>query len=478
MCFAIIAGRLATTDGSVLFGHNEQNFGRNLINYKKVPRQSFAGTAGLKISSGGYFSFSGETYSYLWAESPGLEFSDNCFNEFGVAVAGNGCPSKEDDLAVVTKRGDIIEGGIGYLLPQMIARLSRTAREGVEVAARLIERFGYTGSGRTLIIADAEEAWVLTIVRGKHYLACRVPDDKVVVVPNTYITNQEIAWHDPHQTKSSAGLIEYAIRRGWYDPGCGRPFSFSRAFSAPAKPNTLRFAHGIDSRQWYVQSLLTGQEVAFPPPDNLPFGVVPQHKLDVNAVMSLLRSHLEQVQDEQQQDQYQGLPHRGESKIDDSYWRMACNIATQESSVFQLRNTMPAAIGCLAWRALAVPCLSVYTPWYCGIKDTPYRHRVEIADHYCPSPEIYQDSKMAFWSFYNLAQFCDRKGAAAARLVKRLYADIEQKQFIWQQPQEELFLRIWPDNKELCLSLLTEYCAERAAAAELKALQLLGSWQQ
>ena len=470
MCFAIIAGKLATDDGSVIFGHNEQNFGRKVVNYTRVNRKSYANSQGIRLSNGAVYKFNGETYSYLWVESPGLEFSDNCFNEYGVAVAGNGCATKEDEIDVVKQRGDIVDGGVGYMLPQLVAMLAKTAKEGVLVAADIIKQFGYTGTGRTLTIADKNEAWVMSIVRGKHYIANRVPDDRVVVVPNTHIINHEIHLNDPSKTIYSEGLVEYAISRGWHSEK--EQFNFAKAYSAKANTETLRYKYAVDSRQWYVQSLITGLKPQYPP-EALPFAVEPKQLVSVKWAMSLLRSHLENIPE--LTDFSDGAPHRYEADIDHCEVRMACNIATQESSVFQLRSELPTEIACLAWRALSVPCLSVYTPWYSGVLQIPERHHMDISpeQHYNPPAEIYKNENMAFWSFYNLAWYADALPKANQQKIKAKFSEIEDLQFLMQEPLEKMFTKLYNESKELCLKMITEYSAERAAIAEITAKQLL-----
>ena len=37
-CFSVLAGKNATTDGSVMFAHNEDDWGDRMVNFYKVPR--------------------------------------------------------------------------------------------------------------------------------------------------------------------------------------------------------------------------------------------------------------------------------------------------------------------------------------------------------------------------------------------------------------------------------------------------------
>ena len=58
------------------------------------------------------------------------------------------------------------------------------------IVAELVERFGYVHSGRTYVIADPREAWLFAVVRGRRWVARRVPDDRVVVLPNVHIIEE------------------------------------------------------------------------------------------------------------------------------------------------------------------------------------------------------------------------------------------------------------------------------------------------
>jgi len=62
------------------------------------------------------------------------------------------------------------------MLRRIMAEKARSAREAVQLAGQLVETYGYRGSGRTYSIADKNEAWMLAVIKGRHWLARRVPD--------------------------------------------------------------------------------------------------------------------------------------------------------------------------------------------------------------------------------------------------------------------------------------------------------------
>ena len=147
---------------------------------------------------------------YIWCEFPGMEVSDVLMNQFGVSIASNGCPSRED-------KGEFTGEGVLYEVRMAVAKYARTAREAVSVIGSMVETFGYKGSGRSYIVADPSEGWVVSVVKGKHWVAQRVPDDKVMTIPNYYVI-QDIDLDDEVNFAGSEDIVEYAISRGWYDP--------------------------------------------------------------------------------------------------------------------------------------------------------------------------------------------------------------------------------------------------------------------
>jgi dipeptidase len=187
--FTIVAGKGATEDGSVIVAHNEDNKGKQFfVNVHKIPAKPKVRLTG-----------------FLWVEVPGVEFGDSFMNEHGVVITSNSCRSRED-------RPMISNGGIGPKLRRLVAEQATSARHAVEIAGRLIEKYGYLSSGRSYAIADASEAWLLQVVKGKHWIAKRVPDDQVAVISNRY-TIDTIDLKDKDNYRGSAGIIDYAVKR-------------------------------------------------------------------------------------------------------------------------------------------------------------------------------------------------------------------------------------------------------------------------
>ena len=110
-CFAVVVGKKASSDGSILIGHNEQNRGRRIVNYRYVPRLKFPPGIKIKLKNGGTLEEVPQTFAFIWQENPGVEFGDSYFNEWGVVIVSDACPSREDSYEELVKRGEIRDGG-------------------------------------------------------------------------------------------------------------------------------------------------------------------------------------------------------------------------------------------------------------------------------------------------------------------------------------------------------------------------------
>ncbi len=202
-CFSIVVGKKASTDGYVIMAHNEDDTPPQIVHHLKVPRKRHARGEKVTLRNGGRLDQVAQTWGYIWSEMPGMLFSDSYINEWGVGVTSDNCPSRED-------RAEITDGGIGYMLRRLVAERAKTARQGVLLAGKLVERFGYIDSGRTYIICDPQEGWLFCVVNGKHWLAQRVADDKIAMVANTY-TVRQVDLSDTDNILASDDIIEYMI---------------------------------------------------------------------------------------------------------------------------------------------------------------------------------------------------------------------------------------------------------------------------
>ena len=314
-CFSIIAGRDATVDGSVLMAHNEDDSGEQMLNVYVVPA-------------------SDKNLRYIWCEFPGMEVADVFMNQFGVSIASNGCPSRED-------KGEFTGKGVLYEVRSAVAKYAHTAREAVAIIGSLVETFGYKGSGRSYIVADPVEGWVVSVVKGKHWVAQRVPDDQVMTIPNYYVIGA-VDLEDEENFAGCEDLVEYARERGWYDPEKDGEFNFARAYaSEKSVKSENNISRHREAWMYFFGSERPGE-----------FSTVPMKKVSMRDMMNVLALHEDPTP---------------EGHLVNSI----CNDHTILSSIFQLRGSMGFDKGCVMWNAMGHPCCEVYVPWYAGITQAP-----------------------------------------------------------------------------------------------------------
>jgi len=438
-CFSIVAGKDASVDGYVIMAHNEDDTIPQIVNHHKIPRRKHSRGEKVKLLNGGRLNQVEQTWAYIWSEMPGMLFSDSYINEWGVSITSDNCPSRED-------KPQITDGGIGYMLRRLVAERAKTAREGVLLAGRLVERFGYIDSGRTYIICDPDEGWLFCVVNGKHWLAKRVPDKQVAMIANTY-TILQVDLSDRDNFLASKDIVKYAVSRGWYKPEKDGPFDFARAYANPRSASSL----SNFGRQWSGLSYVVAKPIPLGP--NLPFSAVPKQKVDVAQIKKILR-------------------HDSDAKILQSLSltentdRSACAIcsgSTQTSFVAQLRRNIPLDIGIVYWTCLAPPRTSFYIPFHFGISDFPagfsskserpsvifYNEKVDCA--------FRADPLQAFWTFSN---FYNKVHGASIKTITRIKTQAEQIEnnaLSLQRPLEETACRLYREDKATAMLILANY---------------------
>jgi dipeptidase len=351
-CYTVAVGRKASADGSVIVAHNEDDSGTIIVNLRKIKPGDSGSVRKVALGRGAEYETDGKTAGFLWIEATTQEFADSFINEYGVLVTSDSCPSKET-------KNDVTGGGIGYMLRRLIAEKARSAREAVTLAGALVESYGYTGSGRTYTIADKNEAWLMAVIRGRHWFAERVPDDEVAVIPNHY-TIRTIDPEDPTRFLGSADIVAYAKANGWYDEARDGAFDFKKAFYRTREADLVR--DGNTLRHWRGLSLLTGKtwEIA----DTYPFSVKPAKPVAPADLMALLRDHYEGTEYDATFNHTTGTPNA-------TRFRTICTRTTINAFVVSLNAAKPEPLSTSGWLAMGKPDTTVFLPIYYAVGALP-----------------------------------------------------------------------------------------------------------
>lgn len=439
-CFVVVAGREATVTGRVALGHNEDNRGELIMRHHYIPSSKGLGGRMLSFEPGAAkIPQVDETFGFFWTETlrpaPGESFADSFVNEKGLAVVSNTCCKSREDAP------DLTDGGIGWGLRRLVAERASTAREAVDVAAELVLRYGYRAPGRSYVFADCREAWVFQVVNGRHYAARRIPDDHVLVNPNHY-SIREMNLQNSEQYLASPGLVEYAIRRGWYQPakeGDYTDFDFAEAYQHPdyimTSMNVARHLFGFTiAAQVPVDIQKYG--------GRMPFSLPPAMAISLPRIYRTLSNHCERPTEGE------GLwtesPHLGggitaTENRHDEYTRI-CNGATRESLLIDLHEDPRRTV---IWSCFGNPCTLLMTPWHLGAEGIPESFcggssAMALSGHFDATEEELIDAVGEAWLVSRtLVDYCDGdyarrsillkpKLAEAQREIRQIHADFEE----------------------------------------------------
>jgi len=454
-CFSIIVGKKASYNGAVLFGHNEDDSGDGILRLWKIPERRY--NEEFKLLYGGK-ERAGESLSLVWIELKEQKVADAFLNQYGVGVASDACPSKI--------KGN--KGGIIYFLRRLVAERAKSARDGIKIAGELIEKHGYP-QGRTLIIVDPNEGWLLHIIGGKHWLAWKVPDDAVATIPNFY-TLKNLDMKNNKNVLSSEDIKEFARRKGFYNfPGNGK-FNFAKVFSAE---EAYKSEYNIN-RQWRAMELLSGRK--WPRKPGLPPYFKPSRKLSPQDLFRILRDHYEGTELDLSNGYTVGSPNMNRT-------RPICYRTTKYSFVMELRVNLPGDIGNLIWFSPSRPDESPYIPIYFGTKqfkdagldNIPESHSKILKRHFYPSPILrLRLSELFYYPFWVLASSVELNYKKRISLVRAKWEEAEHSFFSLQPYIESTALGIYRGKGEKETDdFLTNYVLGTMERVRLETISLI-----
>ena len=217
-CMTFVVGKKASSTGYVIVGHNEDDWPPFEVRHGMVPARDWPAGAVLPATAGcnAKIPQTAHTLRCYWGEvkfQQGDLNADTFFNEKGVFICSDSAGSsteRMDDPTLLT------DGGVRFNLRRMIGERATSARDGVRLLGEIVETYGYAPSARVYTIADKDEAWLVQVVHGRNYVAVRVPDDEIAVMPNLYTVHRLDAWPETDVIVSS-GLVDNARAKGFWD---------------------------------------------------------------------------------------------------------------------------------------------------------------------------------------------------------------------------------------------------------------------
>ncbi len=373
-CTNLIAGKGATTDGSVMMSYSADS--HNLFGFlHHSPAARHPKGAMRKITdwdSGkplGEIPQVAETYNVV-----------GNMNEHQLAI-GESTWGGREELADTTGQSVMDYGSLIYVTLER----ARNAREAIDVMTDLVEKYGYASEGESFTIADKNEVWVMEMIgkgaeKGAVWIAVRIPDNAISGHANEPRI-RKVDLKDKENVRYAKDMIKFARKRGYFT-GKDQDFSFADAF-AEHDPSTRR---GCDARVWsYFRRFNDGADRYFAwvnadSNEPMPLYIIPDRKVSPEGMQDAMRDRFQGTPYDMTQDVGAGpyhVPYRWrpmEYEVDGKKYLMERAIATQQtgwSFVSQSRDWLPDPVGGVFWFGTDDTNTSVYMPLYCGMTEVP-----------------------------------------------------------------------------------------------------------
>lgn len=456
MCFAVIVGKDATVDGSVLLGTNNDwpgTPGHILYAPKKEYEQgnTFILTNGIEIPE------AEETFSYTFtstAYTTGVHDESWLYgvNDNQVAVSMMG--------VYAFKQIESENGLEADDLTRLVLGRGKTARQSIEMLGEIIKTYGFSvssidGAAGSVVlgIADPQEGYWFEISPGGHWVAKRVPDNMISARPNCFGI-QEVDFNDPVNYMWSDNVANFAKEQGWYDDKDGKAFNFFEAYGDDSPINTYgKATDPVNAyRRWRAMNIASGLEL---PIEDLTYEIEPKEKMSARDIMDLLGDSSEGTKYD-----LSTAPEAGTYK--NPFWMDVSSSIGQSGTVLsmvaQLRDFLPNEIGGLMWFSYANSHLSPFLPCYIGSHGMPKEY--EVGDM------LNFDLNSAWWVFQEVGQLCYRNYQEIAKKeVIPVFREMENKALEKQKIMEKVFLDLYNQNPELARDAMNTYTNSCAIVA-------------
>ncbi len=484
-CTVVIAGKLATTDGSVLSTHTCDS-GLSDWTWRYVAPADHESGAVRKIHHFDQFRTTPSSKGLNWDNLDDIytgfdipEISHTYgylhgmfgyMNDNQVAI-GESTIGNRDELSnnTPTPKFDIT------MLTLIAMERARTAREAIQIMGDLcIEHgYGYVDGGEMLSVSDPNEIWIFEVMPvgplwtpetgqpGAIWCAQRVPDDHVSVCPNESRIG-EIDLNNKDYFMASDNVISYAVDNGFFDDEGSEPFNWKRVYSPMTESATS--SNGSRGRLWRFFDLVAPSKNFSPDTPNMdfPFSVKPDKKMSMSSVVEILRDKFEDTPFYTARG-LQGGPYENPNRLPygftvdgETYNTPRCISVNRPEyiAITQCRDWLPNPIGGLVWIAFGAMDTDCFMPFYQGVNRIP--RSFEIGDHW----EF--DRKSARWAF-------DYVDFHTQVVYSNAIQDVRKAQEKWEAPAFERVpdidaqvLKIYKESPEKATEFMNDYCNNNA----------------
>ena len=450
-CTGIYAGCSSTENGSVYLGRTEDygpDYGKQFI---IVPAADHAEGEMLTDDHGFCAPYPAHTLRYsaiiddpsAYSGRTLFPYAEAGINEKGVSVSASISTYYNDKVRMIDP---LASGGVTEMsMTSYILQSAESALDGVRLLADCIDRYGHGSSDAdtsdsrevsTVFIADREETWFFEIVSGHQYVATRLSDDTVSLIPNAIMTGQ-INIRD-RNIICSPGLISIAKAGAFYvsDTGGDDEINVAKSYSEGYLTHS--------SYRYYYGAYILNRDLAettdvVPKPAAETADQYPNASLEKTAVGPFLMEYRPSDEINGKIDLMtlrQVLASHGESSqyetssrnvtADGTPMRSIGTYKQNEEHIFEIRrdDRLPVSVCTIEWLAMGPSEFSVFIPFYsAAMTETPYAYAAAAAYDF--------DPESIYWLFNEIGNAgngnyyrIDDKGVYLDRYGKEIDAEI------------------------------------------------------
>ena len=390
-----------------------------------------------------------ETYKFIGSRSAGRWGYGMGINEHQVIVADNDAPSRDTlDFKQSLHDNDVI---------RLVLERAKTAREGVDIVAGLVEKHGQAWNGIMFEIGDPNELWIVEVTG--HRWAAKRYVNTITARSNQYQIGDDY-------DLASKDLVSFAAAQKWVK-GDAKKINFRSVYGTiegyPENNDNFAQRPGVEKlyntemRYQRAMELLTGA----------------QGKIDPQALMPMMRDHYDSYKlpsgkvipmnqvpfysseyvDWLKREWIAEWPKQ--DKIETSmYIRGVCGHdlgwgATCNTGILVARPDVPNELGVM-YQSFMQPCTSTFVPFYAGIDKVDPRYETPQA------ASVFHSISMRAFSGYNL--YHDGIRAAFADYEKTLFADAQGMEAKYQDLKRQ-------GRDAEALQLMNDFVAQKGDAA-------------
>lgn len=194
-CSGVYVGSEANDQGTSLVARSSDSGNFNKPTSIKV----FGGADGKRlqriVADNGFVYEFGDTF-FRFISTPANEVCDTAgyyafaINEKGVSISST--VTGYSSPASLKFNAFVKDGLCEDIMPLIVGAQAKTAREGIEILAKIVDEKG-SAEDNILMIADQNECWYMEIIGGHQYCAVKAPNDCVACIGNEFALTTEYA---------------------------------------------------------------------------------------------------------------------------------------------------------------------------------------------------------------------------------------------------------------------------------------------